>query len=159
MRGIIGLLFLTMAVLVFGGALIALRTRFTAWATSSSVSNAVTLAAIFLSAQGFGMVGEFLIRQGIGSVSTGERVLFYMTTLLPVLALYGMRKAVKRLPLPAELQQPSVASPGSTWENYYGKQRAVFVSSVTPFPAKDIQPESTPPVVPPRKPSPKKRAA
>ncbi len=156
MRGIIGLSLLTMAVLVFGGALIAVRTRFTTWATNAAASNVVTLAAIFLSAEGFGLVGEFLINQG--SVGVGQRVLFYVMALLPVLALYGMRKAVKRLPLPAELEQQSVTAPSGTWEDY-GRRQPVSVARVMPFPEKAIGPETPAPIIPPQKPSSKKRAA
>jgi hypothetical protein len=157
-RGIIGLLFVTIAVLVFGGAFIAVRTRFTAWATSASVANAVMFAAIFLTAEGFGLVGEFLIKQGIGSVSVEERVLFWVMVSLPLLAFYGIRKVMKRLPLPAALEQQAIVSLSGPYETY-GKPTAVPVSLVTPFPVKHIQPEPPGPVVPPRKPSPKKRAA
>lgn len=103
MRAVIGHLFFTGAVLLFGGALIASRvTHAPTWMTESAVSQTVVLAAIFCAAVGLVVVGEFAVKYGFGSLSLAETVLVGVSVLLLAGSWYGISKTLERLPQPAE---------------------------------------------------------
>ncbi len=103
MRGVVGLLFLAGAILLFGGALIVSRVPHAPkWMTGSGTSQAAMLGSIFCAGLGLGLVGEFAVKYGFRSLSPWETALVGVSALLLAGSWYGIRKTLKRLPRPIE---------------------------------------------------------
>ncbi|NIO40817.1 MAG: hypothetical protein GTO41_11930 [Burkholderiales bacterium] len=145
----IGFLFLTVAVWLFGGALIASRfPQGPKWLTGPVASQAVMLGSMFCAALGLGLVGEFSVKDGIGSLSPWQTLLSGVSGLLLVGSWYGIRKTLRRLPRPAEFIASGMLD-----------ARTLKGSRVIPFLDRDAAAANNGSGVPPSKRPRKKRAA
>lgn len=104
MSAVIGLLLFTMAVLVFGMALILARRPDAAiWLTEGFVATLITITTIALAAMGLGLVGQFAVSYGREPLSFNEGILIG-TSLIVLTVVFAVIGRVLR-------QRPPQSSP------------------------------------------------
>lgn len=100
MSAVIGLFLFTMAVLVFGVALIfARRPNAAVWLTEGFAATLITITTVALAAMGLGLVGQFAVSYGREPLSPNE-VILIGTSLIVLTIVFAVIGRVLRQPLP-----------------------------------------------------------